>query len=44
VPTMSFHTAFDGDFNEASNDGRLDTLFVGKIVDPRLVRTVYWEL
>lgn len=44
VPTMSFHTAFDGDFNEASNDGRLDTLFCGKIVDPRLVRTVYWEL
>jgi hypothetical protein len=44
VPTMSFHTAFDGNINDATNTGRLDTQFVGKIVDPRLVRTVYWEL
>ena len=44
VPTMSFHTAFDGNINDATNTGRLDTQFVGKIVDPRLVRTVYWEV
>jgi len=44
VPTMSCHTAFDGDINDASNTGRLDVLFSGKIVDPRLVRTIYWEL
>ena len=44
VPTMSFHSAYDGDFDAAENKGRLDTIFNGKIVDPRLVRTVYWEI
>ena len=44
VPTMSFHTAFDGKIDDASNVGRLDAIYCGKIVDPRLVRTVYWEI
>lgn len=44
VPTMSFHAAYDGDIDDASNKGRLDTIYNGKIVDPRLVRTIYWEL
>ena len=44
VPTMSFHTAFDGNINDATNTGRLDAVFCGKIVDPRLVRTIYWEV
>ena len=44
VPTMSFHSAYDGDIDDASNKGRLDVIFNGKIVDPRLVRTIYWEI
>lgn len=44
TPSMSVHTAFDGDINTADNTGRLDVLFSGKIVDPRLVRTIYWEV
>ena len=44
TPTMSFHTAYDGDIDSASNKGRLDTIYNGKIVDPRLVRTIYWEI
>ena len=44
VPTMSFHAAYDGDIDDASNKGRLDAIFNGKIVDPRFVRTIYWEL
>ena len=44
VPTMSFHAAYDGDIDDATNKGRLDTIYCGKIVDPRLVRTVYWEI
>lgn len=44
TPTMSFHAAYDGDIDTASNKGRLDTIYNGKIVDPRFVRTVYWEL
>lgn len=42
--TMSFHAAYDGDIDTAANKGRLDTIFNGKIVDPRFVRTIYWEL
>lgn len=44
VPTMSVHTAFDGNIDDASNKGRIDAIYCGKIVDPRLVRTVYWEI
>lgn len=44
TPSMSVHTAFDGDINSGDNTGRLDVLFSGKIVDPRLVRTIYWEM
>lgn len=44
TPTMSFHAAYDGDIDTASNKGRLDAIYNGKIVDPRFVRTVYWEL
>ena len=44
VPTMAFHAAYDGDIDDASNVGRLDAIFNGKIVDPRLVRTIYWEI
>ena len=44
TPTMSFHAAYDGDIDDASNKGRLDTIYNGKIVDPRMVRTIYWEI
>ena len=44
VPTMSFHAAYDGSITDASNTGRLDAIYNGKIVDPRFVRTIYWEI
>lgn len=44
TPTMSFHAAYDGDIDTASNTGRLDAIYNGKIVDPRFVRTIYWEI
>lgn len=44
TPTMAVHTAFDGSIQTADNTGRIDALFSGKIVDPRLVRTIYWEM
>ncbi|MCQ2096781.1 MAG: hypothetical protein MJY87_02420 [Fibrobacter sp.] len=44
TPSMAVHTAFDGNIDNAENKGRIDVLFSGKIVDPRLVRTIYWEM
>lgn len=44
TPSMSVHTAFDGNIDNAQNKGRIDALFSGKIVDPRMVRTIYWEM